>query len=162
MLGAEAGQVAAPVLLDAGVFIGALLKGDRRHAEARQVVERARRGELQACTTASILCEVYGALTWEKAEPRHQPAAAAEAVRLLVEPPSAITVLEEGLEVVHRALDLAVKHRLTARRIHDARHAAAALVAGIVAVCTYDPNDWRLFEDEGLRMIEPALIRQRS
>ena len=44
-----------PILLDAGVFIGALLKGDRRHQEARYIVEAARRGELLAHTTTSIL-----------------------------------------------------------------------------------------------------------
>lgn len=32
------------VLLDAGVCIGALLKGDPRHAEARPLVEHARQG----------------------------------------------------------------------------------------------------------------------
>lgn len=94
------------VLLDAGVFIGALLKGDPRHQEARMLVEQARRGELVACTTAGILSEVYGALTWEKAQPRHPPARAANAVRLLVEPPSVIDVLEENLEVILRALEL--------------------------------------------------------
>ena len=38
------------VFLDAGVFIGALCSGDSRHAEARVIVEAARRGELNACT----------------------------------------------------------------------------------------------------------------
>ena len=122
------------VLLDAGVFIGALLKGDSRHAEARPLVESARRKEFRACTTVGILSEVYGALTWEKAEPRHNPAEAAQAVRLLVEPPSAIVVLSGSLEVALKTLELAAKHRLTARRIHDARHAATALVAGILSV----------------------------
>ena len=42
------------VLLDAGVFIGALLKGDSRHNEARVIVEKARTGELLTCTTTSI------------------------------------------------------------------------------------------------------------
>jgi len=85
------GKIHQYVLLDAGVFIGALLKGDSRHQEARLLVERARRGELAACTTTGILSEVYGALTWEKTQPRHPPAQAANAVRLLVEPPSAIS-----------------------------------------------------------------------
>ncbi len=58
----KGGNVSQSVLLDAGVFIGALLKGDPRHQEARLLVERARRGELFACTTAGILSEVYGAL----------------------------------------------------------------------------------------------------
>jgi len=38
------------VLIDAGVFIGALLTGDPRHAEVRPMVEQAREGILQrAC-----------------------------------------------------------------------------------------------------------------
>jgi predicted nucleic acid-binding protein len=57
-------------LLDAGVFIGALLQGDPRHQEARSLVEQARRGMISACTTPGILSEVYGALTWEKTLPR--------------------------------------------------------------------------------------------
>ncbi len=150
------------VLLDAGVFIGALLKGDLRHQEARPLVERARRGELVACTTAGILSEVYGALTWEKAQPRHLPAQAANAVRLLVEPPSAIDVLEEGLEVILRALVLATNHDLTARRVHDARHAAAALVAGVQEIYTYDIDDWRLFEVDGLRVVGPESVLTHS
>ncbi|MBI4737030.1 MAG: type II toxin-antitoxin system VapC family toxin [candidate division NC10 bacterium] len=127
MPAAESAQASARVLIDAGMFIAALLKGDPRHVEARPLVEQARQGDLPACTTAGILSEVYGALTWEKAEPRHNSGDAAQAVRLLVEPPSAIVVLNEGLGVVLQALKLAASHRLTARRVHDARHAAAAI-----------------------------------
>jgi predicted nucleic acid-binding protein len=143
------------VLIDAGVFIGALLKGDGRHGEARPLVERARRGEFLSCTTASILSEVYGALTWEKAEPRHDPSEAARAVRSLVEPPSAIAVLSEDQTIVLRTLELAATHHLTARRVHDARHAAAALSAGVVSVYTYDVDDWQVFETDGLRIAGP-------
>ena len=35
-----------PALFDAGMFIAALLTGDPRHAEARPLVEAARRGVL--------------------------------------------------------------------------------------------------------------------
>jgi predicted nucleic acid-binding protein len=149
------------VLIDAGVFIGALLRGDPRHAEARPVVEQARQGTLPACTTTGILSEVYAALTWEKAEPRHAPTEAAEAVRLLVEPPSAITVLAEGAEVALRTFVLAAQHHLTARRIHDARHAATALVSGILAVYTYDIDDWQDFEADGLRIVGPPTTMAR-
>ena len=79
---AESAPGSECILMDAGVFIGALLKGDPRHAEALPLVEAARRGTLQAYTTTGVLSEVYGALTWEKAEPRHDPMQAAEAVRL--------------------------------------------------------------------------------
>lgn len=143
------------VLLDAGVFIGALLKGDTRHAEARPLVERARQGTLRACTATGILSEVYGALTWEQAESRHTPVEAATAVRLLAEPPSALVVLADGVEAALRTLALAAQHQLTARRFHDARHAATALVQGILSVYTYDEEDWQVFEANGIRIVGP-------
>ena len=42
------------ILLDAGLFIGALLKKDPRHKEARSIVEKARQGKFLASTTTSI------------------------------------------------------------------------------------------------------------
>ena len=118
-------------------------------------MESARRGELKACTTVGILSEVYGALTWEKAEPRHNPVEAAQAVRLLIEPPSAIVVLNENLAGALKTLELAATHRLTARRIHDARHAATALVAGVFSVYIYDADDWQVFAFDGLHIVGP-------
>lgn len=142
-------------LFDAGVFIGALLTGDARHAEARPLVEAARRWKLLACTTTGILSEVYAALTWQQAQPPHDPAQAAQAVRLLVEPPSKIRVLTDGRDEAIRMLELAAVHSLRARRVHDARHAAAALVAAVTSVYTYDVEDWRAFEGDGLSIAGP-------
>jgi predicted nucleic acid-binding protein len=149
------------VLFDAGVFIGALLTGDSRHAEARPLVEAARRGDMLACTTTGILSEVYAALTWQQAQPPHEPEQAAEAVKLLVELPSMIKVLPDSREATLHMLELAAKHKLRARRVHDARHAAAAIVAGITSVFTYDVEDWEPFEGDGLKIAGPTttLIR---
>lgn len=144
------------VPFDAGVFIGALLLGDPRHTEAQTLVEAARRGEQLACTTSGILSKVYAALTWQQAQPPHSPEQAAQAVRLLIEPPSAIRVLEDGQAVALRTLELAASHQLSARRTHDARHAAAALVARVASVFTYDPDDWKAFENDGLRIAGPV------
>jgi predicted nucleic acid-binding protein len=148
-------------LFDAGLFIGALLAGDSRHKEARPLIESARRGETLACTTPGILSEVYAALTWQQARPPHAPEQAAQAVALLIEPPSAIRLLEENNDVALLALKLAAVYRLRARRVHDARHAAAAITSNVSLVFTYDPDDWLAFENEGLRIAGPAstLIR---
>lgn len=143
------------VLLDAGLFIGALMQGDPRHVEAREIVEQARRGQRIAYTTTSILCEVYAALTWEGAQPPQSPQVAAEAVRLLVDAPSSIRILHENEAVLARALAIAERHGLRARRIHDARHAAAAIIAGVKHVLTYDMDDWRHFEPEGVKALHP-------
>jgi predicted nucleic acid-binding protein len=148
-------------LFDAGVFIGALLTGDSRHTEARPLVEAARRGDILACTTTGILSEVYAALTWQQAQPPHDPKQAAEAVRLLVEPPSMIWILPDGQDVVIRMLELAASHQLRARRVHDARHAATAIVAGIMSVFTYDAIDWESFESDGLRITGPITTLAR-
>lgn len=144
------------ILFDAGIFVGALLGADPRHAEARFLVEAARCGEIWACTTPSVLGKVYGALTWEKAQPRHDPEEAARATRLLIAPPSAIRVLDEGYDVALLTIELAEAYALRARRIHDARHAAAALVAGVHSVSTYDAKDWELFSAYGLQITGPV------
>ena len=149
------------ILFDAGIFIGALLLGDPRHAEARPLVESARRGERSACTTAGILSEVYAALTWQQAQPPHTPDQAAQAVSLLVEPPSAIRVLDTNHAVALKTLELAALHQLRARRIHDARHAAAAILAGVSSVITYDAEDWRVFEIDGLTITGPSTTLAR-
>jgi predicted nucleic acid-binding protein len=94
------------MLFDAGIFIGALLTSDPRHSEARPLVEAARRGKILVCTTSGILSEVYAALTWQQAQPPHDPEQAAEAVRLLVEPPSMIRILSDSQEVAIRTLEL--------------------------------------------------------
>ncbi len=146
------------VLLDAGVFIGALLKGDSRHNEARVIVEKARTGELLTCTTTSILSEVYAALTWVKAQPPHSPAEAANAVQLLIESPSQIDIISDGFKVSMKMLEISEKYNLTARRIHDARHAATALINNVTSIYTYDISDWKVFEPEGLTIIGPPSV----
>lgn len=104
----------------------------------------------------SILSEVYAALTWQQAQPPHDPEQAAEAVRLLVEPPSMIRILPDGRDATLRMLELAATHQLRARRVHDARHAAAAVVAGVRSVFTYDAEDWESFEGDGLSIAGPS------
>lgn len=142
-------------LFDAGPLIAALEVRDLRHAEARPIVEAARLGQIPACMTTGILSEVYAALTWHQAQPVRSPQEAARAIRVLVTPPGAIRVLEDGLAAALLMADLAEKHRLTARRIHDARHAATALAAGVTTVYTYDPDDWKVFAGDGLTIIGP-------
>lgn len=142
-------------------MIGGLLSGDSRHAEAYPLVEAARTGQIRACTTTGILSEVYAALTWQQALPRHSPEQAAQSIRELIEPPSAIRVLPDGYAAALLMADLAAKHNLTARRIHDARHAATALVNGVSTVYTYDPDDWAVFRGDGLAVIDPASTMAR-
>ena len=140
---------------------------DPRNPEAYAIVEAARHGDINACTSVSVLCEVYGALTWSQAVLPQSPSTAAAAVALLIESPSAIEVIGDGKDVALRSLLLADKHQLKARRIHDARHAATALQHGITLVYTYDTNDWKDFLPDGLVITWPPssltiLSRQKT
>jgi predicted nucleic acid-binding protein len=150
------------VFPDAGVFIGALLSGDSRHAEARGIVEAARAGRLNACTSVGVLAEVYAALTWTGALPPQTPGDAARAVRALTIPGSRLLVLETGHAAGIEMLEIAERHRLTARRIHDARHAATALVHGVTRVLTDDLDDWKLFAPEGIVIAGPPSVFERQ
>lgn len=144
------------ILLDAGLFIGALLKGDSRHVEAREIVEAARSGIIKAATTTGILCEVYAALTWHLATPPQLPSDASSAVQTIVEAPSQIRLLPDSRDAFVSTMRIAAKLNLTARRIHDARHAATAIQTGIEYVCTYDETDWSRFEPEGIAVVKPS------
>lgn len=147
---------------DAGMFIGALLKGDARHGEALTLLESARRGDLRASTSTGILCEVYAGLTHVEATPRHTPREAAAAIRRVLERPSEIRILaEKGFETTYQMLSLLEANELRARKVHDARHAATALGAGVRSVYTYDPDDWKRFEAHGLMIAGPPSIMQK-
>lgn len=146
------------IFFDAGLFIGGLLNGDSRYAEAYPLVEAARRGELAVCTSAGVLSEVYAALTWVGSQPPQTPQVASQAIKLLVEAPSAIRVLETNLTAALKMLELAANHQLTARRVHDARHVATALVAGVNQIYTYDIEDWRVFEPDGIVILGPQSV----
>jgi len=152
------GKVNERVFLDAGVFIGAFLSGDPRHAESRPIVESVRNGRLPGCTSAGVLSEVFAGLTWHKACPQREPDEAAHAVWLLVEPPSDLMIIDCGRDAVERMLDLATAHGLRARDVHDARHAAAALAAGIRKVLTYDVKHWGQFASDGLVVAGPPSV----
>ncbi len=146
------------ILFDAGLFIGALLKNDPRHIEARPLVEAGRSGILQVCTTIGILSEVYAALTWSGAKPPQSPKDVASAIRTIVEPPSAIRILPTELSTLRPMLNLAVTNQLTARRIHDARHAATALAANVNEIYTYDVGDWGVFSSFGIQISGPPSV----
>jgi predicted nucleic acid-binding protein len=67
----------------------------------------------------------------------------------------------DGMAVALRTLALAAKYQLTARRVHDARHAATTLIAGITSVYTYDIEDWQVFEADGLHIVGPPTTMAR-
>lgn len=72
-----------------------------------------------------------------------------------------IRTLPDSQDVAIRMLELAASHQLRARRVHDARHAAAAIVAGVTSVFTYDTEDWKSFEADGLSIAGPAATLAR-
>ncbi len=143
------------VFFDAGMFVGALNRLDPRFAEAQPLVAAAMQGNILAGTSVGVLSEVYAALTWVGAKPPLSPQDAAEGVRRLVETPSAISVISDGVEAALLHLRMADRLGLTARRIHDARHAATALVNEVTHVYTYDPSDWSYFVQYGITIAGP-------
>ena len=154
------GDTSGPIFFDTSLPITALCERDARYAEAAPLVEAAREGSLDACIDASVLSEVYGALTWERTLDRVRPAEALRSIRLPLEPPAAIRILDSGFAAALKALELAAAHGLTARRVHDARHAAVALLNGIRSVHTYDASDWQAFESDGLTIAGPPSVLQ--
>ena len=154
-------ELADTAFFDAEMFIGVLDVTDFRHSEAFPLVEDARLGRIAASTTTGIMSEFYGQLTWSQAKQPLTPQQAAFAVQALVKPPSMIQILPDSLAVTLKTMELAAIHNLTARRIHDARHAATALAVGVTTVYTCDTDDWKLFAGGGLTIVGPVSSMRR-
>ncbi len=67
------------------------------------------------------------------------------------------------MDAALKMFEMAEKYSLTARRIHDARHAAVAITHGIDSIYTYEVNDCRLFKPDGIKIVmPPSVIIQNS
>jgi hypothetical protein len=82
-------------------------------------------GRFPGVYTTGILSEIHAAPTWQQAQPPHDPEQAAEAVRLLVEPPSMIRILPDSQDAAIRMFELAASHQLRATLLSFPSHTAA-------------------------------------
>lgn len=142
------------VLLDTSVLVAAMVEAHPRHAEALPWLQRAKKGEVDACVASHTLAELYSVLTTLPVHPR-------------ISPPTAWRLLQENVistcEVVGLSLQdyRAVLEHLSVAGIaggatYDALIAQAGSRAAVDQIVTFNEADFRkVAPDPSTPIVQP-------
>ncbi|MFC2171797.1 type II toxin-antitoxin system VapC family toxin [Acidobacteriota bacterium] len=143
------------ILIDTNVIVYSLDADDHRNGICSERLEECRIGKMEGGVTGGILAELAASLTWTG---RTNPLSARQCrtvIENLME--SNLLLFEESRNSLKLFLSLVSSHRLSGQQVHDAHHAAVALVSGCDEVLTFDQIHWQRFQKDGLRNIVPAV-----
>jgi len=145
-------MAAERLFLDTSLLVAVSVSLHPGHAAARAYVQRARRRGDAFCISPQICREILVSIT-------RQPVAGVaytieDASRLLAEWRGRCEVLTEGPETVTRWLELARRHRVMGKQLHDCNIAAVMLAHGVSRLATRNPADFKRY---GIRVdaVEP-------
>ena len=135
-----------PVLLDTNVLVYATNEDSPFHPQARQILDRALSGELEAAITLQILAEYYAVIT----DPRRvdhplTPEEAREQIEALLAGEIQLLPLQEGTS--HRLVELGERYEIRAQEIYDAQVVATLLEGGIPLLWTANEQDFRRYQE---------------
>lgn len=148
-------KIDSPFLLDTNILIYAADIEFEFHFKAKEIRDNATNGKIEAYITPQVLAEFYSTITSSKRvnNPLTPELAKTEVENYLSTPLKMIFIKEN---TVKRAVELAVRHRLTGAKIFDALLAATMLDNRIYTICTFNDSDFSKFT--GIKVINPTAI----
>ena len=148
-------KIDSPFLLDTNILIYVADSEFGFHFKAKEIRDNATNGKIEACITPQVPAEFYSTITSSKRvnNPLTPELAKTEVENYLSTPLKMIFIKEN---TVKRAVELAVRHRLTGAKIFDALLAATMLDNRIYTICTFNDSDFSKFT--GIKVINPTAI----
>jgi len=148
-------KIDSPFLLDTNILIYVADSEFGFHFKAKEIRDNATNGKIEACITPQVPAEFYSTITSSKRvnNPLTPELAKTEVENYLSTPLKMIFI--KGNKV-KRAVELAVRHRLTGAKIFDALLAATMLDNRIYTICTFNDSDFSKFT--GIKVINPTAI----
>lgn len=134
------------VLFDTSVLVAALVRSHPRHDRCLPWLARAQAGELELVLAAHTLAELHAVLTALPVKPRISPRTAqrlAEENHLRPRPEGRVEVVALTVRQYVEVLDAAVRASLAGGVLYDALLTKAAEIAGVEALVTLNPDDFR-------------------
>jgi toxin-antitoxin system PIN domain toxin len=139
-----------PVLLDTNVLVYATNEDSPFHARARELVQQALAGNLDAALTPQILAEYYAVITDSRRVDRPlTPQEARGQIEALLDGAIRLLPLQEGTS--RRMAELGERHDIRAQEIYDAQVVAAMLEGGIPLIWTANEQDFRRYQEIEVR-----------
>ncbi len=145
-------MAAERLFLDTSLLVAASVPAHPGHAAARAYVQRARRRGDAFCMSPQICREILVVITRQPVDGLVYTLE--EASRVLAEWRGRCEMLSEGPDTVTRWLELARRHRVMGKQLHDCNIVAVMLAHGVSRLATRNPADFKRY---GIRVdaVEP-------
>lgn len=142
-----------PALVDTNVLLRLFATEDPFHAASQESVATAL-AEGPLYVASQNLVEFWNVST----RPTHRNGfgrSVPQARRVLAVIATLCRLLEERADVFSRWLDLVTRYEVRGVQVHDARLVAVMLSHSIETILTFNADDFRRFEPEGIRVVDP-------
>jgi len=135
------------VLLDTNILVYARNSGSPFFTKAKEIVDKAIRGELEACISLQNLIEFYAVVTNSKQV--QNPLTSQEAKKDVEEylSYSNIKKLSVKESTVRLAMELAKKYSITKQHIYDTQLVATMIENRVKKILTVNTDDFSIFTE---------------
>lgn len=138
------------LLLDTNVLVYATNEDSPFHARARELVQQALAGDLDASLTPQILAEYYAVITdSRRVDQPLTPEEARGQIEALLD--GAIRLLPLQEDSSRRTAELCERYEIRAQEIYDVQVVAAMLEGGIPLILTANEQDFRRYREIEVR-----------
>ena len=135
------------VLLDTNILVYATFKDSILYKQAREIRDKALRGEIKACLSPQILAEFYSVVTNSKRVTNPlTPKEAREVVELYFSTLHISKILMKRT-TIQRTVKLAEKYKIKGQSIFDTQLIATMLDNGIKRIYTNNEKDFKKFRE---------------
>jgi len=132
------------IFVDTNVLLAATDQAREVHAEAMRFLEEGRTGRYRCFVSGQIFRE-YLVVATRPVSHNGLGLTTAAACSNLRKFQGIIQILEESPETSHRLMDLAERHTLQGKRLHDANVVATMETHGLSHLKTWNPGDFEPF-----------------
>jgi predicted nucleic acid-binding protein len=136
-------MAAERLFLDTSLLVAATVAAHEGHVAARAYVRRARRRGSSFCISPQICRESLVVITRQPVEGLVYTLEAAD--HALTEWRGQCDVLSEGPDTVKQWIDLALRHKVQGKALHDCNIAAVMLTHGVERLATRNPADFKRY-----------------
>ena len=139
-------------LLDTNILVYASDKDSPFHQKAKEIRDKANKGEIKACITPQILSEFYSAVTNPKNKNSISPAQAKKEIENYLEATAILKIFIKET-TTRRMIELASEYGIRSQNIYDLQLVATMLDNGDRKIYTANDKDFKVFKE--IEVINP-------
>lgn len=141
--------------LDTNILVYADDPSSANHLRAREYLERAVKGSLQACLSQQILAEYFSVVTSDRKVKHPLTVEEAKERTLFLNRIRSVKKVFPKRSTLKRAIEFCAKHDIRGVQIFDAVYATTLLDNRVKKLVTRNAADFKPFKELGLDVINP-------